>query len=1192
MTTHPLPTAATILAVDDDSLLLEMLDRILAKDPYTILHAHDGEAALKIIREHSDIDLILLDVLLPGKIDGLQLCQLVRSDPTRTHLPIVMLTALGHTDQISQALELGADDYITKPFSPREILARVHAALRSQQMQRALIETQNRYRGLVETSHDVIFSMSAAGQLTYVSPACQMLTGYYAETLLADAVPFTRFIHPEDVPRFKEWLTQRAPDGSDLELQIITRDGLVRWASLSWSTIFDQNNLALSVQGTLRNITHRKQIEADTWQRSQELAALNLIATRVNQSLELESILDEALDALMEMLGIEFGAIDVIHENRFERRAMRGLPAEAEPDWFLPPGQAGRFDPATWQSRELELVRERSDRPPDQISAQAKAGGIQTQLIVPLRQRGTLNGLLLLGSRVYDKFDPTEVTLISTVAEQISAAIANSYLYEETRQRLEQVALLNEVGRMLTSTLDLDKVLRVIMEATVSMLQGEAGSVLLLDEETGELVFAAAVGRASENLPGVRLPAGVGIAGRALAEGRSLLVADTQQDEHFYTGVDQVTHLTTRTLMAAPLRTRNRIIGVMEVINKRSGEFSETDLSLLDMLAPTAAAAIDNARLYARETQLTDQVRRRNRELGALHAISAALSQSLELQGVLDVTLMMLQPLLEYEAGSIALLDDHILKNKASHQPTGEPQLDRFEPALTVAQQAVDLRTVTLIPNTAQIERGKAWQAKRIGAFAAVPLWGHDHVQGVLSLSWPAAREFGEATAPLLAAIGQQIGVAIERAELFEAAQRRSQEMSALNNIIRAVTSTLDLEEVLAAAMEGVRDVLAVEAGALLLIDEADGQLHFRKTLGRQGEIIAETQLAPGEGIAGWVVEHRQAAQVNDAQNDPRWASRFDRLTGVETRAVLCVPLLVKDRVIGALEVLNKLNGPFTDQDLLLLQTMAASVSVAIDNAGLYQALAESTRQIERSYAQLVQSEKLAATGRLAMSLAHEINNPLQAIQNCLHLALEFPLDNERRTEYLKMAREEVERLSLLVQSMLDFYRPSRDEQPLADVRAVLERVLALSEQKLRQNQIELNLDLGSDPLKVQIAPDQLGQVFLNLVVNAAEAMGEGGRLDIRARLANDAIETRFSDTGPGIPPEQLPHIFEPFYSTKVDGIGLGLAISYTIVERHGGAIRVDSQLGKGTTFSVKLPQALLPEVDEPAAERVNGSAD
>ena len=163
--------------------------------------------------------------------------------------------------------------------------------------------------------------------------------------------------------------------------------------------------------------------------------------------------------------------------------------------------------------------------------------------------------------------------------------------------------------------------------------------------------------------------------------------------------------------------------------------------------------------------------------------------------------------------------------------------------------------------------------------------------------------------------------------------------------------------------------------------------------------------------------------------------------------------------------------------------------------------------EIERSYAQLVQSEKLAATGRLAMSLAHEINNPLQAIQNCLHLVLEFPLPDDRKTDYLKMAREEVERLSILVQSMLDFYRPARGGQPTANVRAVLDRVLALADQKLRSNQIEIDHAAARlSPLLVQSPADQLGQVFLNLIMNAAEAMEQGGtlRIEVEPQRADD----------------------------------------------------------------------------------------
>jgi two-component system NtrC family sensor kinase len=240
----------------------------------------------------------------------------------------------------------------------------------------------------------------------------------------------------------------------------------------------------------------------------------------------------------------------------------------------------------------------------------------------------------------------------------------------------------------------------------------------------------------------------------------------------------------------------------------------------------------------------------------------------------------------------------------------------------------------------------------------------------------------------------------------------------------------------------------------------------------------------------------------------------------------------------------------------------------------LYEVAQRRAQEIERSYAQLVQSEKLAATGRLAMSLAHEINNPLQAIQNCLHLVLELPLPEERRSDYLKMAREEVERLSILVQSMLDFYRPSRASQQTADVRAVLERDLALADQKLRSNQVKTSLHCPAESPIVQAPADQLGQVCLNLIMNAAEAMEQGGTLQIEVEPIDQMIEVRFRDTGAGIPPEVLAHIFEPFYTTKEEGTGLGLAISYTLIEQQGGTMRVESEVGRGTLFTIQLPQA------------------
>jgi len=453
---------------------------------------------------------------------------------------------------------------------------------------------------------------------------------------------------------------------------------------------------------------------------------------------------------------------------------------------------------------------------------------------------------------------------------------------------------------------------------------------------------------------------------------------------------------------------------------------------------------------------------------------------------------------------------------------------------------------------------------------ACVPLRSRDRVVGTLLVA--GTRRIDPAGLDLLGAIGNQVGGAIERARLFDAAQRRSEDLAVLNDITRAVTSSLDLDTVLTRAMRGIREILRVEAGSLLLADDDTGELRFRKTLDSDREMSVETTLHPGEGIIGQVVATNEPILVNDAAHDARFSPRTDWIRGLVIRNVLAVPLIVKDRAVGAIEVINRIDGTFTNDDLEMLQVLAASVSVAVENSRLYSELAEFTHQLERSQEQLIQAEKLAATGRLAASIAHEINNPLQAIHNCLHLVTNRTLDEEKTKYYLNMAQEEVQRLIAIVQRTLDFYRPSKGREVMADVNVLVESVLALANKRLEHGKIKVHRRLSPDLPKLQVVADQLTQVFLNLVINAIEAMPDGGELTIASRQADAQVQIRFSDTGSGINPDEAKKIFEPFYTTKHSGTGLGLAVSYGIIQRHGGEITVESAPGRGATFIVSVP--------------------
>jgi two-component system NtrC family sensor kinase len=417
----------------------------------------------------------------------------------------------------------------------------------------------------------------------------------------------------------------------------------------------------------------------------------------------------------------------------------------------------------------------------------------------------------------------------------------------------------------------------------------------------------------------------------------------------------------------------------------------------------------------------------------------------------------------------------------------------------------------------------------------------------------------------LLARVGAMLRIRRMELEL----RQRNHELATLIALNQSVASSLDPNAVLANAMQGVKEISNVEAGFLALTDAQSREWVVTQHFVREPEAQGATSLVQS-AIVDHVIRSGQPLLINDVPNDPRFAHQSDP----EIRSALCAPLVVKDEVVGAIQVINKINGQFDSDDQALFLSIAASVAAAIENSRLYSELADFAQELERSQAQLVQAEKMAAVGRLAASIAHEINNPLQAIHNSLHLTLRPNLSPDKQARYLAMAQEEVERLIDIVRRLLEFYRPSRGRRAVTDVNSVIENVLTLMNKRLQHGRISVETRLAPNLPSLPIVQDQVAQVFLNIVINAVEAMSDGGRLSIRSALAKDRkwVYATFADNGPGMDEETKASIFEPFFTTKRTGTGLGLAISYGIIERHGGRIEVQSSAGNGSTFVVRLP--------------------
>jgi two-component system NtrC family sensor kinase len=310
-------------------------------------------------------------------------------------------------------------------------------------------------------------------------------------------------------------------------------------------------------------------------------------------------------------------------------------------------------------------------------------------------------------------------------------------------------------------------------------------------------------------------------------------------------------------------------------------------------------------------------------------------------------------------------------------------------------------------------------------------------------------------------------------------------------------------------------------------------------------------------------------------------------------RSVLLAPLHTDSERIGALVLCCDANSPgYHPNDLPFIQALADLAAVAIDDisqrersASLETDLArerqmhrQAQSQLDTAQAQLLQSAKLAAIGELAASVAHEINNPLYAARNSLYLLeQDLPADLPQR-RFLEIAQGELGRISRIITRMRDFYRPQRSELAETSVNSLLHDTVDFVRTYLRHGQI--NVTTSFDPtLPLLIAhADQLRQVFLNIVLNACDAMASGGTLHVATETvgANNGghlgVMIRISDTGTGIEPAHLEHLFEPFYTTKPQGTGLGLAITAHIVTQHAGEISVESEVGKGTTFTITLP--------------------
>ena len=411
------------------------------------------------------------------------------------------------------------------------------------------------------------------------------------------------------------------------------------------------------------------------------------------------------------------------------------------------------------------------------------------------------------------------------------------------------------------------------------------------------------------------------------------------------------------------------------------------------------------------------------------------------------------------------------------------------------------------------------------------------------------------------------------------------EEVLALMEIPSIINSALNVYDLLSNVMNCCRTVVGSTASALFICKEETEELAVNFYTG--SEVSPQIYIPRADSIAGWVIENTQPMLIDDVRSAPRFSSEIERFFGEEIRCVACVPVTIKQQIVGAIEVINKQKGTsFSEKDLALLSIIADQVGITLENIRLLGELDKSLYDLKKAQSQIIQTEKLRAIGEMASGVAHNFNNLLMGIQGNVSLVIMDVDSTHPHYKRLKTIENQIQSGAKLTAHLLGYARKGKyDVKPINLNRLIEETSDAFS---MTKRNVKINRELARDLFAIEADTGQIEQMLLTLFVNSADAMPGGGVLTLKTANVTDKdmkdklyrpkpgnyILLTVSDTGTGMDKETMERIFDPFFTTKEmgRGTGLGLASAYGVVKGHGGYIDVDSEKGTGSTFSIYLP--------------------